>query len=104
MTSHGPPALVGRNGRESPLVVFSQSDSLCTASLVGPRPVPPRGLRPGERNGIPDVAQAITTHQGAELCAAHLAQSAGIQPGRSGLLVATATMSPAMLGQLAGTR
>jgi hypothetical protein len=56
----------------------------------------------GERNGIPNVAQAVTTHQGADLCAMHLAQAAGIQPGRSQLLVATATMNPAMLGQLAG--
>lgn len=65
-------------------------------------PFLPAGLRPGERNGILNVAQAVTTHQGAELCAMHLAQAAGIQPGRSQLLVATATMNPAMLGQLTG--
>ena len=66
-------------------------------------PFLPPHLRPGEKAGIPAIAQAITTHQGAELCAAHLAQAAGIQPGRSPLLVATATMNPAMLGQFAGT-
>jgi len=67
-------------------------------------PFLPPALRPGERNGIPAVGQAVTTSQGTDLCAAHLAQAAGIQPGRSQLLVATATMNPAMLGQLAGTR
>jgi len=65
-------------------------------------PFLPPALRPGERNGIPNVAQAVTTHQGAELCAMHLAQAAGIQPGRSQLLVATTAMNPAMLGQIAG--
>jgi hypothetical protein len=60
-------------------------------------PFLPEALRPGGPDGIPDVAQAVTTFQGAEACPAHLAQAAGIQPGRSPLLVATATMNPAML-------
>ena len=66
-------------------------------------PFLPPHLRPGENAGIPNVAQAVTTHQGTDLCPVHLAQAAGIQPGRSQLLVATATMNPAMLGQFAGT-
>jgi hypothetical protein len=61
-------------------------------------------LRPGERGGMPGVQQAITTFQGADACAIHAAQAAGVQAGRSPLLVASATMNPAMLGQLAGVR
>lgn len=64
----------------------------------------PDGLRPGERGGMPGVGQAVTTFQGAEMCPVHVAQAAGVQAGRSPLLIANAAMSPAMLGQLAGTR
>ena len=64
-------------------------------------PFLPEGLQPGQRNGIPAVTQAVTTFQGNEVCALHAAQGAGVQPGRSPLLVATATMNP--LGQLTGT-
>jgi hypothetical protein len=67
-------------------------------------PFLPEALRPGAPRGMPGVAQGMTTFQGAEVCAPHLAQAAGIQPGRSQLMVATAMPSAALLGQLAGTR
>lgn len=62
----------------------------------------PEALRPGAPRGMPGVGQSVTTFQGAEMCPVHVAQAAGVQPGRSPLLVANAAMSPAMLGQLAG--
>jgi hypothetical protein len=67
-------------------------------------PFLPEALRRGGRDGIPDVAQSITTFQGAEMCPLHVAQAAGVQPGRSPLLVATATMNPAMAGQFGAVR
>lgn len=65
-------------------------------------PFLPEALRPGAPRGIPGVAQAVTTFQGAEMCPAHVAKAAGVQPGRSPLLLATAALSPAALGRLAG--
>jgi hypothetical protein len=65
-------------------------------------PFLPEALRPGGTRGIPGVQQAVTTFQGAEACPLHVAQAAGVQPGRSPLLVANAAFSPAMLGQPAG--
>jgi hypothetical protein len=65
--------------------------------------LPPR-LHPGKPGGMPGVSQSITAYQGTETCAPHLAQAAGVQPGRSPLLIATAAMSPAMAGQFAGNR
>jgi hypothetical protein len=67
-------------------------------------PFLPEALRPGAPRGMPGVAQAVTTFQGAEVCPVHVAQAAGVQPGRSQLLIATATMNPGVLGQLAGAR
>jgi hypothetical protein len=48
---------------------------------------------------MPDVAQAITTHQGTDVCPMHIP---GAQPGRSPLLVATATMNPGMFAKMVG--
>lgn len=61
----------------------------------------PPDLRPGGQGGMPDVRQAITTHQGTDSCPMHIP---GVQAGRSPLLVANAAMSPAMLAQFAGAR
>lgn len=61
----------------------------------------PEHLRPGGRAGMPDVRQAVTTFGGTEVCPMHIP---GVQAGGSQLIRATAAMSPAMLGQLAGIR
>jgi len=63
-------------------------------------PFLPPDLRLGERNGMPGVAQAVTTFQGTEVCPAHLP---GGHAARSPLLVATAGMSPAMAARFTGT-
>jgi hypothetical protein len=77
------------------------------AAAGGPQadltPFLPADLLPGTPGGMPGLQQAVTTFQGSELCPAHVAQAAGIQPGRSPLMVATAMPSAALLGQLAGT-
>ena len=62
-------------------------------------PFLPEGLRAGQPNGIPEIGIAVTTCQGTEVCPLHIP---GVQTGGAPLLVATATMNPAMLGQLAG--
>lgn len=61
-------------------------------------PFLPPGLRPGEQGGIPNVTQSITAFQGTELCVAHLGDAAGIRPGKSPLLVATATVPGKLTG------
>jgi hypothetical protein len=67
-------------------------------------PFLPEAMRPGAPDGMPGIGQSVTVFQGTETCPVHLAQAAGVQPGRSALLVASAAFSPAMLGQLAGSR
>jgi hypothetical protein len=58
-------------------------------------PFLPEALRPGGRNGIPDVLQAITTIQGTDLCPRHVPGAAG----RPLLLAATANLGVAMPGR-----
>lgn len=67
-------------------------------------PFLPEAMRPGAPDGMPGIGQSVTVFQGTETCPVHLAQAAGVQPGRSPLLVASAAFSPAMLSQLAGSR
>jgi hypothetical protein len=67
------------------------------AAQVDFGPFLPPHLRPGEKNGIPPVSQAITTVQGTEVCPAHVP---GVQAGRAPLLVATANIPAGTLGQL----
>lgn len=59
----------------------------------------PPDLRPGQRLGMPEVREAITTVDGTDVCAMDVP---GAQ-GRAPLLVVSGAMSPALLGQFAGT-
>ena len=75
--------------------------AMAAAAQAGKQDITPHlplALRPGEPGGIPAVAQSITSFQGTELCVAHLGDAAGIRPGKSPLLVATATVPGKLTG------
>ncbi|HLK72258.1 MAG TPA: hypothetical protein VKU77_01280 [Streptosporangiaceae bacterium] len=68
---------------------------------LDPLGFPPEELRPGGKDGVPQIMEAVTMDGGAMVCAGHMAGVAG-HAGHSPLLVAQASLSPAGLMQLAG--
>jgi hypothetical protein len=62
----------------------------------------PPALHPGQRGGMPGVAQALTTFQGTEMCPMHVAQAGGVQPGSGPLIVACGSIPDGTLAQVFG--